>query len=88
MSDHDSHTTTDHDTIRRWAEDRKGRPAMVKDDREGGVLRIDFQEPEEAFEPIGWDEFFRIFEDRKLAFLYQEKTADGGTSRFGKFVER
>ncbi|SFP76732.1 hypothetical protein [Tranquillimonas alkanivorans] len=88
MSDHDSKTTTDHDTIRKWVEERDGRPAKVEDDREGGILRIDFQEPEENLEEIEWDEFFHIFEDRKLAFLYQEKTADGGTSRFNKFVER
>ena len=88
MSDHDSKTTTDHDTIREWAEARDGRPAMVDDEREGGILRIDFQEPDESLEEIDWDTFFGIFEDRGLAFLYQEKTADGGTSRFNKFVQR
>jgi hypothetical protein len=25
---------------------------------------------------IGWDKFFETFEEKKLAFLYQEKTAD------------
>jgi len=88
MSEHESHTTTDHDTIRRWVEDRDGRPAKVKDDSDGGILRIDFREPEENLEEIAWEEFFRVFEDRKLAFLYQEKTSSGGTSRFNKFVDR
>lgn len=83
-----ANTTTDHDTIRKWAEERGGHPARVKTDEPGGILRIDFGEPEESLEEIGWDEFFRIFEDRKLAFLYQEKTGDGESSRFNKLVDR
>ncbi|MDZ5699047.1 hypothetical protein [Chelativorans sp. M5D2P16] len=81
-------TTTDHDTIRKWAEMRNGRPARVKTTEPGGILRIDFGEPEESLEEIDWDEFFRVFEDRKLAFLYQDKTDSGETSRFNKFVDR
>jgi hypothetical protein len=81
-------TTTDHDTIRKWAEERDGHPSKVNTDGEGGILRIDFGEPEESLEQISWEEFFEIFEDNKLAFLYQEETGGGGTSRFNKFVER
>jgi hypothetical protein len=77
-------TTTDHEAIRQWAEDRDGRPAVVRTSGEGGILRIDFGEPEESLEPIEWDEFFRIFDDNNLAFLHQEE----GQSRFNKFVER
>ena len=84
-------TTTDHDTIRAWAEARGGHPARVAGTGEGpddGLLRIDFGEPEEALEAIGWDEFFRIFEANDLAFLHQDETSDGSTSRFGRFVGR
>lgn len=81
-------TTTDHNEIRRWVEARKGRPARVKTSGEGGVLRIDFGEAEENLEEIGWDEFFQIFDDNDLAFLHQDKTSSGGTSRFNKFVNR
>ena len=52
----------------------------------GGILRIDFGEPEENLTRIDWDEFFRIFDDNGLEFLYQDKTAGGDTSRFNKFV--
>jgi len=84
-----SQTTTSHDEIRKWAEERNGRPAVVRTRKEqGGILRIDFGEPEEAFEPVEWDEFFRIFDENELVFLYQTKTGDGKTSRFNKFVER
>lgn len=84
----ESKTTTDHDTIRKWAEERDGRPARVKTEGEGGILRIDFRDPEDNLEEIDWDTFFQIFDDNNLAFLYQEETQDGGTSRFNKFVER
>lgn len=77
-------TTTDHKTIRTWVEDRDGRPAVVRTSGKGGILRIDFGEPEESLEPIEWGEFFQIFDDNNLAFLHQEE----GRSRFNKFVER
>lgn len=85
-----SHTTTDHETIRKWTQARKGRPAVVKgtEGRDGeGVLRIEFQHAGKL-EDTDWETFFKTFDDRKLAFLYQDKTADGSESRFFKFVKR
>lgn len=81
-------TTTDPKEIRRWAEQRDGHPARVKDSGKGGILRIDFGEPEDSLEKIDWERFFEIFDKNKLAFLYQDKTKDGKTSRFNKFVDR
>lgn len=81
-------TTTDHDAIRKWVEARGGHPARVKGRGPGGILRIDFNEPEESLEEISWDEFFKVFDDNDLAFLHQDKTHDGQVSRFSKFVER
>jgi hypothetical protein len=79
-------TTISHDEIRRWVEDRGGRPAMVEDTE--GLLRIDFDEPggndDDRLQRIEWDEFFRIFDKNDLAFLRSEE----GESRFNKFVER
>jgi len=82
---------TDHQKIRAWADERGARPARVKDTADqsgGGVLRFDYGEQEEGLEPVSWDEFFRIFEDRRLALLEQDETASGGTSRFSRFVRR
>src|SRR3954452_18389709 len=87
----ESQTTTDHKTIRKWAEQRDGHPATVRateEDGHAGVLRIDFGPREERLEEIGWDEFFRKFDEAGLAFLYQERTRDGNLSRFHKFVRR
>jgi hypothetical protein len=80
--------TTDHEVIRKWVETRGGRPSRVKGSGDGGILRIDFDAPEEGLEPIDWDEFFRIFDDNELAFLHQDLTATGATSRFNKLVDR
>ena len=94
MATEHSHTTTDHEEIRRWAEERGGRPATVKGTEHGkekaGILRINFpgSEADEALEDIDWDTFFEKFEKSKLAFVYQDETAEGQESRFGKFVSR
>lgn len=81
-------TTNDHETIRQWAEERNGRPARVETSEPGGILRIDFGEPEEGLEEISWKAFFEIFEQNALSFLHQDETDDGGKSRFNKFVRR
>src|SRR4051795_3789550 len=83
--------TTDHEEIRQWAEARRGKPATVKSTMskgEPGILRIDFDPPEESLKSISWDEFFEKFDQEKLAFLHQDRTAEGQISRFHKFVER
>lgn len=90
-----SNTTTDHEVIKRWAEERDAHPAEVKGTSgsdEIGVLRLDFEEPgkgpEERLHEISWDEFFKKFDEKQLEFLYQDKTKDGQTSRFFKFVSK
>lgn len=87
----ESQRTTDHEKIRRWAEERGGKPATVKRTKDGdepGVLRIDFEgySGEESLEEISWDEFFEKFDEKNLEFLYQDETREGETSRFFKFV--
>lgn len=86
-----SYTTTDHDVIREWVEARDGRPAVVEsteDADSSGVLRIDFRDEKQSLDDVDWDSFFRTFDDRQLAFVYQEQTNDGAPSRFNKFVRR
>ena len=85
--------TTDHEVIRRWVESRGGHPATVKRTRrsgEPGLLRIDYPgfSGEKELQEIGWDEFFDKFEESGLAFIYQDKTASGRSSRFAKLVSR
>jgi hypothetical protein len=89
----ESHTTTDHEEIRRWVEDHEGKPVIVKgtEAEDGsGVLRIDFPGGAEAdeFQEVDWDQWFEVFDDRDLAFLYQEHKASGEDSTFFKLVSR
>jgi hypothetical protein len=90
----DAKKTTDHEEIRQWVEDRKGKPASVagtsKVGQDAGLLGIDFAEEgeDESLEEISWDEFFEKFEQKQLAFLYQDQKANGEPSTFNKFVLR
>lgn len=88
-----SKTTTDHNEIRKWAEARDGKPVTVRgtgDGDEPGVLRIDFPggAGSDRLEEISWDDWFQKFDENDLAFLYQDKKADGETSTFFKLISR
>lgn len=74
----ETRTTTDHEKIRRWAEERGGRPAAVIDPgstKIAGGLRIDFPDYDsgEELEEITWAEFFDKFEEQNLVFMYQDE---------------
>lgn len=88
-----SKTTTNHETIRRWADERGGKPAHVKateGKHDPGVLRIDFPgySGADTLEEISWEDFFAKFEESQLALVYQEETAAGEKSNFNKLVNR
>ena len=81
------HVTTDHGIIRRWIESRGGHPAVVTGapGEEAGILRVDLPggyAGQEFLAPISWQEFFARFEEKRLAFEYEE---DG---RFFRFIPR
>lgn len=89
-----AHTTTDHDFIRRWVEERGGWPACVKGTGGGddiGMLRIDFPgySGKDSLERIEWDDWFDKFEKENLAFLHRDMEHDDGElDRFNKLVSR
>jgi hypothetical protein len=78
--------TRGHEVIEHWAEERGGRPATVPGTEHGdrpGVLRISFSdEGDSRLEEIGWDDWFRSFDERQLVFLYQDRKRDGSPSNF------
>ena len=85
----EARTTTDHNEIRRWVEERGGFPASVKgtgDGNDPGLLRIDYPgfSGEEKLQKISWEEFFTKFDSENLAFLYQDEP----DSRFSKLIDR
>lgn len=82
-------TTTDHDTIRTWAERNGGKPAAVASTHrqdDPGIVRIMFPDApnteHESLVEIGWAEFFEAFETRGLALVYEED------SLFSRLVAR
>jgi hypothetical protein len=86
-------TTTDHEQIKQWVEERGGHPARVKGtavEGSSGVLLIDYPgySGTQTLERLTWDEFFQGFEENKLAFLYQDETKAGEESRFSKLIDR
>lgn len=89
-----AHMLTDPQEIRRWAEERGGKPACVRGTgrKKGdiGMIRLDFPgfSGEQSLQPISWEEWTRQFEENNLALLVQEKTAGGEQSNFNKLVSR
>ena len=82
-------TTTDHGTVRKWAESKGGKPAAVDRTPRGGdvgIIRIMFpqapQSEHDELVEITWDEFFDEFDKRNLALLYEPD------SMFNKIVGR
>ncbi len=88
-----SRVLTDHDEIRRWAEQRGAKPAAVRNtesEDDPGIIRLDFPGYSGAgsLEEIEWDEWFEKFDENGLALIVQENTANGQKSNFNKFVNR
>ncbi len=73
----DNRTTTDHEVIRRWVEERGGRPALAVEQQDQPLgLRIEFPEDrgnEDGLLLISWEEFFQKFDEDNLVFLYRDE---------------
>jgi hypothetical protein len=79
--------TTDHDEIQRWAAHRHARPVRSFST---GEVRLDLPADDApAIErPVDWEEWFRTFDARKLAFLYIVRQADGEVPTHNELVAR
>ena len=92
----DRRVSTDHEEIRRWAEERGGKPARVKGTggRKGeddpGMIRIDFPgySGEGSLEAIEWETWFKAFDDNELALIFEAGEREGNPSRFNKLIGR
>ena len=80
-------TTTDHETIRKWAEARDGRPARVKgtgDAKDAGLLRLDFGNQRRASRPSPGKSSSISSRKASSLFLYEDEP----DNRFSKLVRR
>ena len=89
--DHEDHpgqslVTRNHEVIRRWAGERGASPATIPgahQENRRRVLRFDFPGYGGAgLQKIAWEEWFEPFDERNLAFHFQEHKADGSLSNF------
>jgi hypothetical protein len=77
--------TTDHDVIRRWADDRHATPATLagtEHDGDVGELRFDLElgNDLEDLTHISWDDWFAEFDQRGLQFVFHEGTRPDGSN--------
>jgi hypothetical protein len=81
--------TRNHEVIKKWAEERKGKPVTVPGTEHGknlGVLRFSFAGYQSKnMEEVKWEDFFSTFDNRKLVFIFQEHLKNGNQSNFFKF---
>lgn len=88
--DHDGATlaTRSHEVVEDWARRRNAEPAAATRGQDGRphVMRFDFGGgPDKGgrdLEHISWDEWWQVFDERDLVFVYQEKKSDGSDSNF------
>ena len=94
---------TDHEAIRDWAAARSGFPAIVDISPAGGtqpMLRLVFDQaayqdqdradrPANAggYELVEWDEWFKLFDESKLALVVEEEVP-GRRDNYHQFVRR
>lgn len=80
--------TRNHDLIREWAEGQRAEPATGQETASGGATvdvqdggaRIRLNFPAAAlFRPISWDEWFDVFDEDQLVFVYEPPEAAPST---------
>lgn len=89
-------TTIDHNEIQQWAEKYHGKPEIITDPAGEKGLRIDFPGKrddmylsQESFpNEISWNDFFDLFEELQLAFIFDEPTNESDPSLSYRFIRR
>ncbi len=84
-------TLTDHQEIRKWADERGAKPSRVRGTGGGddaGMIRLDFPgySGADSLEPISWDEWFEKFDEKNLALIVDQ--SGNRTRNFNKLVSR
>lgn len=76
-----TYRTTDHEIIRNWILEHGGVPSVVQgatgEDGDGEILRLTFGDANENMQRVSWNEFFTIFDTRRLRFRYEDPVEKG-----------
>lgn len=78
--------TKNHEAIKEWVEERGGKP--IVEENEEITLLIDFDKKNKEKNYVSWNDFFEDFDEEQLMFLYQDKTPEGETSYYYRFVPK
>lgn len=87
--------TTDTAEIKNWVESHEGTPAVIGEGSEE-MVRIDFPGKEDERElskakrsrEVSWDDFFKVFEDKELAFIYYPNKDVNDPTFSYRFIKR
>ena len=91
--------TTNHNEIKRWIVNHGGSPAIFDDPQAKADLpsiHVDFPGDRDAeymqeavvITKVSWEEFFKKFEEKKLAFIYEPDDKIEDITLAFKFVKR
>ncbi len=91
--------TTNHGEIIRWVQKHKGKPQIAVDPQAGSdlpIIRIDFPGAgvdnflgsDEITRNLSWEEFFRFFDEERLAFIYEDRDKLADPSLAYRFIKR
>lgn len=84
--------THDHKEILSWVMYRGGVPIIIESESDDPtkVLRINFpgERRGRGTKKAKWDDFFNVMDKEEINFLFQDKTPEGDTSLYYKFVNR
>jgi hypothetical protein len=57
-------------------------------DERPGVVRFSYDAEPSPWKPMLWEEFFECFEERRLAFVFEDDVPHGEEERMTKLVNR
>jgi len=84
--------TTEHSTIKKWAESRGGKPSVVlKNGIQTENIRLSIpgtESDKEDLQEISWTEWFNLFEENQLELIYQIEDDKGNPNNFYQLVKR
>ena len=93
MDNDDLLATTNHDIILEWCRANQGIPVVLKSKDEKGQkqIAVDFSGRENNTDDsiaITWEEWLRIFEKKKLVFIYSKHTGSEVQKPYYSFASR